>query len=161
MQEDSLYALLTSAMAPGGPLAVQPNPDGSTGIKTIVRSAPPESAAFPNIGMMWTDGDEAPFSAPKVDATNRFVIMISVQLAHDPTTTELGQAALQYLRLYQNDNAGNGLSPLLRTNVTLLGTASRSRIAHQERHVMASKADASDVIAVAMYTFETSGLIAF
>jgi hypothetical protein len=160
IQEDALYALLSNAMTPGGVLAVQPNPDGTFGIKSIVRSAPPESAALPNIGLMWTDGDEAPFSAPKNDATNRFVIMVSVQLKHDPATTELGEAALQYLRTYQNDNAGNGLGPLLRANVTLLGTASRSRIAHQERHVMVSK-DESSLIAVALYTFETNALIQF
>ncbi|HEX3456651.1 MAG TPA: hypothetical protein VHR97_01735 [Candidatus Baltobacteraceae bacterium] len=154
--EDYIFALLTAAIAPGGPLGVQPNPDGTTGIKDLSRIAPPETATFPNIGFMCTDFEEDVTGAKRHELVTHFTIVVSVRMAHDPSITKVGEAALQYLRLYQNDNAGNGISPLLRTNVTLGGMVRDSKIKSMTRFVAAGESDSSDIIASAVYLFDTN-----
>lgn len=153
--EDYIYGLIGSAMAPSGVLAVQANPDGTHGIQDLSRIAPPETAIFPNIGFMCTDFDEDETGARRHELVTHFTIVVSVHMAHDPTVTRVGEAALQYLRTYQNDNAGHGISPLLRTDVTLGGMVRDSKIRHMERFVAVSDSESSDVIASAIYLFDT------
>ena len=151
--EDYLFALFTAAMSSGGVLAVQPNPDGSNGIQALTRNAPPERAKFPNIGFMCTDFKERIAGAAQHEFTTTFVIVVSVLLPYNGTIDDQGEAALQLLRLYQNDGSGNGISLLLRTDVTLGGMVQWSQITGMERHVLTAGTE-SDRIATAIYGFE-------
>lgn len=157
--EDLLVNEITSQTAlggnPAGVLAVQPNPDGSSGIKFIGRIVPPEQEIFPQIAVQCLEYDEDPTATNTHAFVGRFLITIAVRQSHDPAIADTGNAALQNLRNYQNDGSGNGLSPLLRQNVTLSSLCQWSGIKKMERFVVKSEADDSDSIATAVYTFET------
>jgi hypothetical protein len=152
--EDYLFVIVSEATTGSGVLAVQPNPDGSSGIKHVARIVPPVTKLFPNIGLMCTTQPEDITGAAIHDLKVNFVLAVSVRQPYDPSIADLGETALQNLRAYQNDGAGNGLSPLLRTNVTLGGLCQWSQITSMERHVLESDAEMSDMIATALYTFE-------
>lgn len=155
IHEDGLYQLISIAMQPGGVLGVQANPDGSTGIQLLDRVVPPERNVFPQIGLMCSTSDETVPAAHTRELVTKFDIVIAVKLAGTDTEPDTGRAALQLLRNYQNDGSGNGLSPLLRANVTLFGLADRSSITHMERVLLKSESGAAESIAMAIYTFET------
>ena len=152
--EDMLVAIVTQAAAFGGPLGVQPNADGTTGVQSIERIVPASKAIFPSIGLMCVEYNEEITGQAKHDLVTRFIIALSVRQSHSPSISDLSRAALQSLRAYQNDGAGNGLSPLLRSNVTLGGLCQWAQIKSMERHVFIKDSDSSDVIATALYTFE-------
>lgn len=158
--ETYLGATFTAAKSTGGVLGVQPNPDGTTGIQLVSNVAPPQQAIFPNIGFMFLEYDEDIIAAGKHELISYYAITVSVRQPHDPTIADLGIAALANLKAYQDDGSGNGLSPLLRGDVTLGHMVQWSRIKHMERHVLQSDADAGDVIATAIYTLETHEAIA-
>jgi hypothetical protein len=157
--EDALYEIIrmeTAEVNPTGRLAVQPNQDGSTGILLVDKITPPERPIFPNIGVQCVRYDEDPRATVTHDIVGTFMITISVRATIDDTTPDTGRAALQLLRNYQNDSSGNGLSPLLRSNVTLLNMCQWTQIKSMERFVNKANGDeSSDAIAMAVYTFET------
>jgi hypothetical protein len=152
--EDYLYALIGAAMTGSGVLAVQPNPNGTSGIQALTRNAPPERANFPNIGFMCTGFKEVISGSATHELVTEFVIVVSVLQPYAATVNDQGEAALQYLRTYQNDNAGNGISQLLRTDVTLGAMVQWSQITDMKRYILVGNSE-SDVIATAIYTFET------
>jgi hypothetical protein len=63
-------------------------------------------------------------------------------------------AARALLRSYISDGAGNGLSPPLRSNITLGGMCQWSQITRLETHVLERETGPSHMIATAMYMFE-------
>ncbi len=153
--EDQLVAIVTDATASGGVLGVQANPDGTTGVQLVERNAPPEQNVFPSVGIMAVGSEDRASASNAHDILNTFTIILSVRVAFSATQPDTGAAALTLLREYQNDAQGNGLEPLLRTNVTLGGLCSWSYLKRMERYVLKTEAEASDAIATAIYTFET------
>jgi len=153
--EDAVYQLVYTATQPGGVLAVQPNPDGSTGIKSVERIAPPELNVFPCIGVMCSGYEERMTGANSHDLIATFDIVVAVKRAQSDTVSDIGAAALNDLRAYQNDGSGNGISPLLRGNPTLYDLCQWSQITRMERFPVETDASSASMIATAVYTFET------
>jgi hypothetical protein len=151
--DDAIYANIVAATQSGGPLAVQSNPDGTTGIQHIARVAPPTQKLFPSVGVMCLSYDEVISGSAKHDFTATWAIVVTVQQPFDPTIDDIGETAMTLLRAYQDDGSGNGISPLLRGNVTVNGIAQWSQITAMERHPLEGKTS-EDMIATAIYTFE-------
>lgn len=161
--EDALLALIQEATNAGGVLAVQPNPDGTNGIKLVDKTDLPEQNVFPQIGVMMVSNDEAQAAIGTHDVVARYRIMISVRATMDPLNPvpSLRAVALEALRNYQNDAAGNGLEPLLRSQTSLQDYPGFQwgLITHVEREVVDNDASGADVVAVAVYTYEVHGQV--
>jgi hypothetical protein len=156
--EDGLYQLILSETAAGGNptgrLAVQPNPDGSTGIQLVENIAPPGQAVFPSIGVMCSDSADTPSASGTDDAVMNFDVIISVRATVDAAVADTRRAALAALRNYQNDASGNGIEPLIRFNSTIYDLCQWSVLRKMRRYVLVTEGDAADAIAVALYTVE-------
>lgn len=159
--EDGLLTYITEATQNGGVLAVQPNPDGSTGIKLVDNVDAPEQNIFPSIGIMCQVADEQQAALDRHDVVAKFTITIAVLAQMDALqpTASLKKVALAALRNYQNDANGNGIEPLLRAQTFLQGFPGFQwgLITHMERYALENEAGAADILAVAIYTYEAHG----
>lgn len=166
-QEDALYDLILAATQAGGVLAVQPNQDGSAGIKLVEKVTPPEQNIFPCIGVAFSDQDDLdpPVGARTRALVARFDIVLAVRRDYDHTVADTGAQARVDLRKYVNDGNGNGLSALLRSNPTLTSNGSancmKSYIKHFTEAVLRSEGDGAGVIATAIYQLETYDHVRF
>ncbi len=161
IQEDSIVTLVTQAMTSGGLLAVQPNPDGTHGIKVVERIAPPELGVFPCVGVQFSHYEENGWGGRTHDIASFFDVVIAVEQPFSAAASDTGQAARLTLRAYINDGNGNGLSPLLRSNPTLFGNCQRGQIKSVDMAVLRSESEAASTIATAIYVFETHDLVRF
>ena len=159
--ESGLYELVKSACppaisggAPNGVLAVQPNPDGTTGIQLLSLICPPQQAVFPSIGIMCTDADDNPVGVDTDESIMLFDIIVSTEGIQDASIPDTGNAALQSLKNYQNDALGNGIEPLLRANSTIFDLCQWSFIKKMRRRVLVTEDVSASAIAVAWYTIE-------
>lgn len=134
-QEDYIWNLFrANADTPGGKLY---------GIKAIERVSPPESEDLPAIGFQYTHTREDSVGQGVRHQLNTFDLTILVQLEWDATRSDMARATFEALQKYVNDRAGNGLLPLLRSDVTLGNTAVWCIAMNQDMRVGRSQTDES------------------
>lgn len=149
------------AMTAGGKLAVQPNQNGTLGIQLVERIAPPEQNVFPCIGIQFDHFDEKPFGNRCHIVQAHFDIVVAVQRQYDPNVTDTGYQTLVDLSNYVNDGNGNGLSPVLRADPTLLGNCGYGYIASMTRALLRGQGEAAGAVASAIYHYVAEDQVKF
>lgn len=167
IHEDTIYNNLVAASQSSPGVFLPPGTPPSSavplaGIQYVGRSIPPELNIFPYVAVQFDEYKEGWEASHRDEVMETFSLLIAVEAIFDPATPDTVQAGRAQLRQYVNDGNGNGLSPLLRANTTVSGTAIFARITNMKIIPWKGMGEsAAGTVVWALYTYEILSRVSF